>query len=416
MFSRVLFVAVLLAVLVGSSMSCAKVKSGQGAYRAGGGDVEFILFITSDGFRTDYVEWYDPPVIKSLIRDGVRVRDARPIFPPNTTANMAALATGAYPKTSGVAHNNQYIPELDRIVGGVRPDGTPTIATMLAHAGWRTAAVSHFVFETRGVEKEMYFDVGAYHYDDTLAPGRVADKTIELIENKSANFVAINFGSVDAVGHSYGPESQEVEDMVLAVDVAIGRIVDALKAEGIFEKTLITMNADHGMSQIESKNVSMEPAASLRQAGFEVATTGAEINEDTEIIVLKGGLRIIYFRKELSEERQQAAIDALSAIEGAMIMDKLRLRELHCHPVYSGDLFVHPLPGYTIEGAGSRGGQHGRWTEMNPVLFFHGPGFLRGAWVDRADNVDIVPTLLHLVGVPPAETVDGKVIWGALTN
>jgi hypothetical protein len=160
----------------------------------------------------------------------------------------------------------------------------------------------------------------------------------------------------------------------------------------------------------------MEPAAALRQAGFKVATSQEEIAEDTELVVVKGGVRLIYFRKSLTHEQEKRVMAALSAIEGVEVLDRERLRELNCHPQLSGDVIVHPLPGYTIEGAGSTGGQHGRFTEANPVLFFHGPGIRQGVVVERSENVDIVPTILEVVGVAPDATVDGRPIKGVLAR
>jgi arylsulfatase A-like enzyme len=57
---------------------------------------------------------------------------------------------------------------------------------------------------------------------------------------------------------------------------------------------------------------------------------------------------------------------------------------------------------------------HGRFTEQNPILLFEGPGIKRGASVDAAETIDIVPTLLHVAKIPPARTVDGKVVRAAL--
>lgn len=378
------------------------------------GDIEYILFITSDGFVSEYVEWYSPPNILELIAEGTRVLDAQPVFPTNTTPNMASLLTGAYPKTTRVANNNQYDRELDRIVGGARPQ-IKTIGHMLQEAGWTTAAISHFVLETRGVEDDLYFYLPTYVLD-TDAPKELANQTVELIMEDRARFIAVNFGMTDTVGHRYGPHSEEIREMVLAVDAAIGEILAALEEKGIREKTLITVNSDHGMSEHADKQASMEPAEALRQAGFNVATNQGELEEDTEIVVLAGGVRLVYFRQEFSEERMAVAMEALEAIEGAKVMGRERLDELHCHPELSGDLIIHPLPGYTLSHAGAPGGLHGRFTEADPVLLFHGPGIRRGATVERANTVDIVPTLLHLVGVPAAETVDGSVILEALAD
>jgi arylsulfatase A-like enzyme len=203
---------------------------------------------------------------------------------------------------------------------------------------------------------------------------------------------------------------------VLAIDTAIGRLVEGLKAQGIFEQTLITFNSDHGMSAFESKQVSIEPARALTEAGFKVATSEASLNADTQIVVLDFGVRLVYFREPMSVEQKQKAETVLSNIQGAEVLDRKKLDALKCHDNLSGDLIVSPLPGYTMSHAGGRGGQHGRFAEQNPILFFHGPGFKRGATVDAAKTVDVVPTLLRLVNVTPARTVEGKVITSALQN
>ncbi len=198
------------------------------------------------------------------------------------------------------------------------------------------------------------------------------------------------------------------------MDAAVGRLVNGLKAMGIFEDTLITFNADHGMSGFEDKQVSVEPATALRKAGFKVAKSQADLKPDTQIIVISAGVRLIYFRDVVPESERQKALQILSSISGAEVLDRKRLDELGCHNDRSGDLIVSPLPGFTMSRAGEKGGQHGRFAEQNPILLFRGPGFKKGATVESAHTVDIVPTLLKLVGVEPAKTVDGKVITAAL--
>jgi arylsulfatase A-like enzyme len=191
--------------------------------------------------------------------------------------------------------------------------------------------------------------------------------------------------------------------------------MDELKKQGVYDQTLITFNADHGMSGYEEKEATPEPAKALKEAGFHVARSQKELEPDTQIIVLSWGVRLVYFRKPLSDGDKDKVMQVLGGIQGAEVLDRKKLDDLGCHDNRSGDLIVSPLPGYTMSGAGGKGGQHGRFPERNPILFFHGPGFIQGT-VDGAQTIDIVPTLLHLVNVAPAPTVDGKVIAAALKN
>jgi arylsulfatase A-like enzyme len=48
-----------------------------------------------------------------------------------------------------------------------------------------------------------------------------------------------------------------------------------------------------------------------------------------------------------------------------------------------------------------------------PVIFY-GPWFKAGRYGERALVVDMAPTLAHVVGVPPTERVDGRVLEHAL--
>jgi predicted AlkP superfamily pyrophosphatase or phosphodiesterase len=366
---------------------------------------KYILFLTADGFRTDYIEWYHPTNLIQLITEGVRVKQAKNVFPTVTCPNMTSLVTGAYPRTTAIACNSQYIRELDQIVKSPRDNQAETIAETLQKAGWKTAGVSHFMLKDRG--SDFYEAPG---YDDSE---KTTDAILAMLKSNKARFVGAIYGATDHAGHDHGPESAEVKSAVLAIDRAVGRLVQGLKDLGIYEETAIGFNSDHGMSAFE-KQETIEPAKALAAAGFKVATSEGSLKPDTQIVVISAGSRLVYFRKPLTEEQRATVMKVLSSIKGAEVLDRKQLDALGCHDNRSGDLIVTPLPGYTMSRAGSTGGQHGRFAEQNPVMFFRGPGFKNGTTVEAARTIDVVPTLLSLVNVRPAKTVDGKAIIDAV--
>jgi predicted AlkP superfamily pyrophosphatase or phosphodiesterase len=363
---------------------------------------EYILFLTADGFRTDYLDWYKPPVLTQLAAEGVRVLHPQNVFPTQTTPNMTALVTGALPRTSGIAANNQYVAELDEIMQSPRDNKAETIAETLGKAGWRTAAVNHFMLKGRGAR--FYRTVGYDKSEETT------EAILDLIKNQDAHFIAAIYGETDHAGHKHGPESKEVKDAVLSIDKAVGKLIEALKAQGIYERALITFTADHGMSAYEKKEASREPAEALRRAGFKVATSEGTLKPETDIVVLDAGVRLVYFRSRAGPEARTKAAKVLTEIKGVEVLNRQRLDALGCHNNRSGDLVVSPLPGYCISGAGQSGGLHGRFSENNPILLFHGPGVKPGLSVDQARTIDVVPTILQMAGIAPAATVDGKPI------
>lgn len=365
---------------------------------------KYLLLLTADGFRTDYIEWYQPPNLKKLIAEGTRVVYATNVFPTLTTPNMTSLVTGSYPRTTTIAANTEYDRETDKIIHSPRHNEAETIAATLRKAGWHTVAVNHFMLKP---DVHQYLSPG---YDNSTG---TTDAILRVLSSNSKNntpvFIGAIYGATDHAGHRSGPHSTDVKRAVIAIDTAIGRLIEGLKQKGIYNQTTIAFTADHGMSEFEKKNVSIEPEKALRNAKFRVATTGSELKPDTQIVVLHDGVRLIYFRQVTEPEKQQAS-DILHTIKGAELLDRPALDSLGCHDNHSGDLAVSPLPGYTISGAGKHGGQHGRFPENNPVMFFSGVGINKGGTIDSARNIDVVPTLLRLVGEKPAATVDGKAI------
>jgi predicted AlkP superfamily pyrophosphatase or phosphodiesterase len=364
---------------------------------------KYILFLTADGFRSDYLDWYAPPNLKQLCAQGVRVLRATNVFPTLTAPNMCSLVTGSYPRTTGIAANSQYVKERDEIALKNRDNKAETISETLHRAGWITAAVNQFMLENRGTDFYVSTD-----YDHSAA---TTAAILDALKGKKPQFVGAIYGATDHAGHRYGPRSDEVKKAVSEIDAAIGELIKGLKEQGIFGQTLIVFSADHGMSAYAAKQPSIDAAAALKKAGFRVATSQEQLQKDTQIVVIANGVRVVYFRDVTPEEKAKAT-QVLSTIEGAEVLDRKKLDELGCHNNRSGDLIVSPLPGYVLSGVGRTGGLHGQFTERNPILFFYGPGVKKGATIESAQNIDVVPTLLSAVGIAPASTVEGRVIQG----
>ena len=52
----------------------------------------------------------------------------------------------------------------------------------------------------------------------------------------------------DAVGHKYGPESQEIKDMVKELDKRVDIIQDELEKRNLTDKVNVIIVSDHGMA------------------------------------------------------------------------------------------------------------------------------------------------------------------------
>ena len=82
-----------------------------------------------------------------------------------------------------------------------------------------------------------------------------AIKAIEeehLGKNGTTDFLAISFSSTDYVGHSFGPQSIELEDTYLRLDQDIANILTHLDAKLGKNQYLVFLTADHAVAEIPS--------------------------------------------------------------------------------------------------------------------------------------------------------------------
>lgn len=72
----------------------------------------------------------------------------------------------------------------------------------------------------------------------------------KLGKNGTTDFLAISFSSTDYVGHSFGPQSIELEDTYLRLDQDIAEILTYLDAKLGKNQYLVFLTADHAVAEI----------------------------------------------------------------------------------------------------------------------------------------------------------------------
>ena len=68
----------------------------------------------------------------------------------------------------------------------------------------------------------------------------------QLGADDDPDVLAVGFSSSDNIGHTYGPESQEVMDEYLRLDVALGRLLDEADRRVGLDRVIVGLSADHG--------------------------------------------------------------------------------------------------------------------------------------------------------------------------
>ena len=72
--------------------------------------------------------------------------------------------------------------------------------------------------------------------------------SFELGRRDTTDFLSIGFSTLDDVGHSFGPESREVEDILRHLDVTLGELIQALDTQVGRANYVLALSADHGVA------------------------------------------------------------------------------------------------------------------------------------------------------------------------
>jgi len=228
-----------------------------------------VLLITIDTLRADRVGAYGnssrlTPALDRLADGGLRF-DAAYTPVPMTWPAHASILTGLEPFSHGMRNNTSF-----------RLGQTPTLATMLKRAGYRTGAfVGAFVLSAKfGLNHD--FDV----YDDRYGRGndradvRVAERRAERVIQPAIEWILRPGSTTPSAGstndepdrsrpwfawlHLYDPHApyeappdyargrSPYDAEVAYTDAMIARGLETLRAAGQLDRTIIMVVADHG--------------------------------------------------------------------------------------------------------------------------------------------------------------------------
>ena len=215
-----------------------------------------IVLVSIDTLRSDRLPVYgydgvETPAIDSLVADGV-VYERAYAHVPLTLPSHASMLTGLLPPEHGVRGNIGYRFESE---------GVPYLPRELQDAGYATAAsVSAHVLRAEGGLGEG-FDL----YDDELGPRgrrgaggvqRPGSVTLEAVEpwlaERSPGEPFFLFLHLFEPHTPYAPPppydryADPYDGEIATADAVVGRLLDQLRAQGLYDQTLVLLTSDHG--------------------------------------------------------------------------------------------------------------------------------------------------------------------------
>lgn len=272
----------------------------------------------------------------------------------------------------------------------------------------------------------------------TLDAALAGVEGLQLGRGEQTDILAVSLSGTDYVGHRYGPDSREQHDNILRLDRALGVFIDSLYRLRDSSSIVFALTADHGVTpypELVAKrtNRPVLPKYDLVTALATFRATLRAAGVDTGAVTIDGGI--------VSVNRQaftQAGVDAKRLLERFAdavrrspsiarvdrvrdlaqrdtVRDVIARRWMHMLPADSpAEYVITPREG--AYGVQSTYAEHGHPFDADakvPVIFY-GPWFRAARFPERAFVVDMAPTLAHVIGVPPTERLDGKVLNQAI--
>jgi predicted AlkP superfamily pyrophosphatase or phosphodiesterase len=211
----------------------------------------------------------------------------------------------------------------------------------------------------------------------------------DLPADKRPQFITLYFDDVDTMGHTYGPNSKEVNAAATKVDAAIGRLEAGLKARGLEANVIVV--ADHGMASIsEDHQLFVEdlvPAGTFRTLGTGAFMTLAPLPGQENLVA-----------KALVGDHEHVSCWRRGQFPTRFHYGRNpRVAPIFCLPETGWTIYSRARkPNYLEKGT------HGfdpEAPEMAAVFVASGPAFASGVRLRTFDNVDVYPLIAHLVGV-----------------
>lgn len=393
--------------LAGAAGAGVVLSTAAGAPQAATGAARVRAYvIVTDGLRPDEISAAATPRLYGLRSHGVWYPAARSLPVMETIPNHVMMMTGVRPDRSGVPANSVF----DRDEGAVRDLDRasdlrfPTVIERLNEAGLRTGTVlsKEYLYGIFGTRATYRWEPAPTLPVTNHAPDAVTIEALTtMVDSVDPDFVLVNLGDVDRVGHSdlTGPTTlAAARSAALATtDRLVGQFVDHLRATGKWDSSVLVILADHSMDwSVATRVVTLAPALAA-----------ADLLAGQVRIAQNGGADLLYWVGP--EEQRASAVARLRTVVGGVdgVLSSHLPVELRLGPE-AGDLVVYCRAGWRFSdpyiGSNPIPGNHGHpATEPIPFVICGGSPLVDGGAVRTAvaQTMDVAPTIGSIFRLPP---------------
>jgi hypothetical protein len=328
----------------------------------------------------------------------------------------SSVASGVGPS----ALNDFYAPEINSIVIGLPGVTTPTgIKCDTVRdpnsdvSAWTNSFQNIQCYDTLKVDAILNEIDGWNHLrtDKTQVPTifGMNFQALSVGQKLNEKSIPLQGGYQDAAA----TPSAALLDEFKFVDASIGAFVNELKAQGLYNSTLIVITAKHGQSPIDptryvpQANVGTTPATLLASAGCipfsesPANPTGiGPTEDDVSLLWLNSSCTTLSAVQMLESDPSATGIALGQIYYGPSLI--LNYNDPTADP-RTPDIIVTPNVGVTYTGSTKKQEEHGGFShdDTNVVLLLSNPSFSPKTVYAAVGTAQVAPTILQSLGINP---------------
>ncbi len=276
--------------------------------------------------------------------------------------------------------------------------------------------------------------VTPYGNSFTVDMAKAAINGEQLGTGPGTDMLTISFSTPDYVGHTFGPNSVEAEDIFLRLDQDIAHLLDFLDAKVGKGQYLVFLTADHGASHVPFFlfNQHKIPAGNALDAAYaDTLNKLLKVKFGADKVVLDVSNYQVHLNRNLIKQLglnkdsvNKVVLNYVVAQEGvyrAFALDKVNETTLNAtiktaatngyYPPRSGDIQILFKPQW-IEGFETGGTTHGEWNpyDSHIPLLWYGWNVKPGHTNREVYMTDIAPTIASMLHIQMPSGSVGHVI------
>ncbi|MGK7391000.1 MAG: ectonucleotide pyrophosphatase/phosphodiesterase [Candidatus Cyclobacteriaceae bacterium M2_1C_046] len=377
-------------------------------------ELPYVILISFDGFRYDYVEKYETPNFDKFIKDGAAAEKLIPTFPSKTFPNHYSIVTGMYPGSHGLVDNNFYDSITNEVYG---LDKRHLVSNPYYYGGkplWTLA-------QENGLKTASYFWVGSeaeisgahpdyfYKYDSKIPDQNRIDQVInwlKLDKESRPHLITLYFSLLDDLGHDYGPGTKEIKEGVTEADRLLGHLM--MKLEDIELPVNVIITSDHGMKKMKTSEetyILLDEYLNLQDSAYLIVSSGTHVHIYGENRVIDSLYKSVPPHEKFNKYKKENFAE-----------------NWHYEHYRSGDLLLTAHAGYYFstsekvarvleKSEGKYWGMHGfdpyTTPEMGAIFYANGPTIKKETKIPAFENIHIYPFIAEILNLEIEHKIDG---------